>query len=50
VFTNQREEIVLEAHLRGIVPGPPEKHAMQAMMAEGDPTNKPQKTHPTIIA
>jgi len=40
IFKNQRDEIVLEAHLRGIVPGPPEKHAMAAMMAEGDPTNK----------
>jgi len=40
VFKNQRDEIVLEAHLRGIVPGASEKQAMEAMMAEGDPTNK----------
>ena len=46
VFTNQQREIVLEAHLRGIVPGPPEKHAMQAMLAEGDPTNKCRDLQP----
>ena len=40
VFKNQQDEIVLEAHLSGIVPGFPEKHAMKSMMAEGDPTNK----------
>ena len=39
-FKNQRDEIVIEAHLRGIVPGALEKQAMEAMMAEGDPTNK----------
>jgi len=40
VFKNQQDEIVLEAHLTGIVPGSPEQHTMQAMVAEGDPTNK----------
>jgi len=40
VFKNQQNEIVLEAHLSGIVPGSAEKRAMEAMVAEGDPTNK----------
>jgi len=40
VFKNHQDEIVLEAHLTGIIPGSPEKRAMEAMMAEGDPTNK----------
>jgi len=40
VFKNQKNEIVLEAHLTGIVPGSPEQRVMEAMMAEGDPTNK----------
>jgi 3-hydroxybutyryl-CoA dehydratase len=40
VFKNQRDEIVIEAHLTGIIPGLPEKRVMQTMMAEGDPTNK----------
>jgi acyl dehydratase len=40
VFKNQQEEIVIEAHLTGIVPGSPEKRVMEAMLAEGDPTNK----------
>ena len=40
VFTNQQAEIVLEAQLTGILPGGPEKRVMEAMVAEGDPTNK----------
>jgi 3-hydroxybutyryl-CoA dehydratase len=40
VFKNQRDEIVMEAYLTGIIPGSPEKRVMEAMMAEGDPTNK----------
>jgi 3-hydroxybutyryl-CoA dehydratase len=40
VFTNQQEEIVIEAHLTGILPGVPEKRVMEVMLAEGDPTNK----------
>jgi len=40
VFRNQRGEIVIEAYLTGIIPGPPERAVMEAMMAEGDPTNK----------
>jgi 3-hydroxybutyryl-CoA dehydratase len=40
VFKNQRDEIVIEAHLTGILPDFPEKRVMEAMMAEGDPTNK----------
>lgn len=40
VFTNPQDEIVIEAHVTGIVPGSPEKSVMEQMMAEGDPTNK----------
>ena len=40
VFKNQEEEIVIEAHLTGIIPGSPEQRVMEAMMAEGDPTNR----------
>ena len=40
VFKNQNEETVLEAHLTGIIPGSKEKRVMNAMMAEGDPTNQ----------
>ncbi len=40
VFKNQHGEVVIEAYVRGIIPGPPEKHVMELMVAEGDPTNK----------
>ena len=40
VFRNQDETIVLEASLKGILPGPPEREVLKAMVAEGDPTNK----------
>jgi 3-hydroxybutyryl-CoA dehydratase len=40
VFKNQQDEIVIEAYLAGIIPGSSEKRVMEAMMAEGDPTNK----------
>jgi 3-hydroxybutyryl-CoA dehydratase len=40
VFKNQQDEIVIEAHLAGIIPGAPEQRVMEVMMAEGDPTNK----------
>ena len=50
VFKNQQDEIVLEAHLTGIIPGAPEKRVMEAMMAEGDPTNRFQNPHPTKTA
>jgi len=40
VFKNQQNEVVIEAHLTGIVPGLPERQIMEAMTAEGDPTNK----------
>jgi acyl dehydratase len=40
VFKNQRGEIVIEAHVTGIVPGSPEKRVMELMVAEGDPTNQ----------
>ncbi len=39
VFRNQQGEIVLEATLSGILPGPAEKEVIGRMMAEGDPTN-----------
>ena len=40
VFKNQQNEIVIEASLTGIIPSLPERRVMEAMMAEGDPTNK----------
>ena len=40
VFRNQEGTIVLEANLAGIIPGQPEKEVLQAMIAEGDHTNK----------
>jgi 3-hydroxybutyryl-CoA dehydratase len=40
VFKNQQDEIVIEADLTGIIPGVPERHVMEVMAAEGDPTNK----------
>jgi len=40
IFKNQQNEIVLEAHLTGIIPGFPEQRVMEAMLAEGDPTNR----------
>jgi 3-hydroxybutyryl-CoA dehydratase len=40
VFKNQQNEIVIEADVTGIVPGLPERRVMEAMIAEGDPTNK----------
>lgn len=40
VFRNQDELIVVEGVVTGIVPGPEEKRVMNAMVAEGDPTNK----------
>ncbi len=40
VFKNQQDEIVIEAHLTGIIPGVTERRVMGLMVAEGDPTNK----------
>jgi 3-hydroxybutyryl-CoA dehydratase len=40
VFKNQQDQTVIEASLTGIIPGLPERRVMEAMMAEGDPTNK----------
>lgn len=40
VFKNQNEDTVLEAYLSGIIPGSQEKQILNAMLAEGDPTNK----------
>ena len=40
VFRNQQGEVVIEAYVRGIVPGSPEKRVMEAMMAEGEMGNK----------
>jgi len=38
-FTNQRDELVMEAELRGFLPGPKEKEVLWEMISEGDPTN-----------
>ena len=40
IYRNQDGTIVLEADLVGILPGEPERAVLQAMVAEGDPTNK----------
>ena len=40
IYKNQNGTIVLEAQLSGIVPGAAEQRVLQAIVAEGDPTNK----------
>jgi 3-hydroxybutyryl-CoA dehydratase len=40
IFKNQQDEIVIEAHLTGILPDFPEKRVMEVMLTEGDPNNK----------
>jgi acyl dehydratase len=40
VYRNQDGTIVLEADLAGIIPGEREREVLEAMAAEGDPTNK----------
>jgi acyl dehydratase len=40
VCTNQEGATVLEATLSGRLPGVPERRILEAMVAEGDPTNK----------
>ena len=42
VYENQEGAVVLEASLTGIVPGDAERQVLQAMVAEGDPTNRLQ--------
>lgn len=39
-YCNQHGEEVLSAELYGILPGQTERRIMQAMVSEGDPTNK----------
>ena len=38
VFKNQHDEIVIEAYVTGVIPGPPERRIMELMGAEGLPT------------
>jgi 3-hydroxybutyryl-CoA dehydratase len=40
VYENQDGMIVLKAELNGILPSEQERHILNAMVAEGDPTNK----------
>ena len=40
IYCNQDGAVVLEADLAGIIPGEPEKEVLEAMVANGDPTNK----------
>ncbi len=40
IFRNQESAVVLEAFLKGILPGPRDLEVMTAMVREGDPTNK----------
>ena len=39
-FINEKGEIVIECSIGGVIPGDIEKEVMQAMVDEGDPTNK----------
>ncbi len=39
-YKNQHGTLVMDAALKGIVPGVEEKGVMETMIAEGDPTNK----------
>ncbi len=39
-FRNQAEAVVLTATVKGIIPGIQERAVLQAMVEEGDPTNK----------
>ena len=39
-YQNEDGVVVLEADLEGIVPAEPEQEVLQAMVQEGDPTNK----------
>ena len=38
VFKNKQDEVVIEAYLTGVVPGPSERQVMQLAAAEGSPT------------
>jgi 3-hydroxybutyryl-CoA dehydratase len=40
IYRNQEGAVVLEADLAGILPDAPERKVLDAMVAEGDPTNK----------
>ena len=40
IYRNQDGTIVLEADLAGILPGEPEREVLEAMVEEGDPTNR----------
>ena len=40
VYFNQEGDIVLMAELKGILPDTAERRILDAMVAEGDPTNK----------
>ena len=40
IYRNQDGTIVLEANVSGIIPDKPEREILDAMVAEGDPTNK----------
>jgi 3-hydroxybutyryl-CoA dehydratase len=39
VFVNQRQQVVVEGTLEGIVPGAAEQALLRVMIADGDPTN-----------
>jgi 3-hydroxybutyryl-CoA dehydratase len=40
IFRNEDGTTVLEAHVKGMIPGEPEKQVILQMISEGDPTNK----------
>jgi 3-hydroxybutyryl-CoA dehydratase len=45
VFKNRQNEVVIEAQVTGIVPGPAEKRILEEMVAAGDPTNGTKLHH-----
>ena len=49
-FLNQDNEAVLDAEVFGIIPGPQEQSVLEAMLAEGDPTNKLNQDAPASNA
>jgi acyl dehydratase len=40
IFTNQNDERVCSAHLKGFLPVEPERDLLRRVVADGDPTNK----------
>jgi len=43
VFTNQDEEVVIEAHLTGILPGPEQREIMETIVSADDSAHRSKK-------